>query len=142
MTDLMFEDFKLYYPSEGRRAVKHWVNCTYELYIRLDDGTLLAFDYLDKSIRKVRINKEALTDNDRMSEFGRKLNRLLYAKGLTQNDLSELTGISQSMLSLYITGRVVPSFMKVDKICRALGCSMDSLRWAEELELVVYDEDD
>lgn len=134
MEELMFNEFKMHFPSEWRHAVRYWENCTYELYIQLDDGTIMVFDFIDKTIRKVNSNKGQLSDDDRMCEFGRRLRRIMYAKGLTQNDLSELTGISQTMLSSYITGKVVPSFMKVDRICRTLNCSMDDLRYSKELD--------
>lgn len=131
MKDLIFNEFKACYPSDGIHAIKYWENGPYEIYIRLDDGKILAFDFIDKSIRIARPYKEPLSDDDRVHEFGRRLCRLMYIKGLTQNDLSEITGISQTMISFYVNGRSVPSFDKVDKICRALGCSMDELRYID-----------
>lgn len=128
MTELMFNDFKIYFPSEWCHAVNYWKNCAYELYVQLDDGKTLAFDFIDKTIHVVKPDSKQISDVERINEFGRRLRRLMHAKGLTQNDLSEITGISQATISSYITGRVVPSFIKVDKICRALNCSMDELR--------------
>lgn len=131
MTNLMFEDFKMYYPLEGRRTLKYWENCTYELCVKLDDGEIFIFDYINKTIRRAPVYGEQLTEEECKNEFGRRLQRLLYSKGMTQEDLAEMTGISQKILSQYITGRVCPSFTKVDRICKALGCSMDKLRYMD-----------
>ena len=128
MKDLIFNEFKACYPLYGEHAIKYWENGPYEIYIRLDDGKILAFDFIDRSVNIAKVYKEPLTDEDRMYEFGRRLRRIMYIKGLTQKDLSKSTGISQTMVSFYINGRSIPSFDKLDKICRVLGCSMDELR--------------
>ena len=70
-----------------------------------------------------------MSEEECKNEFGTRLKRLIYYKGFTQEDLSNATGISKTMINGYITGKINPSFYKVDKICKALGCSMDRLRF-------------
>ena len=48
-------------------------------------------------------------------------------KGITQVRLSELTGISQQLLSLYTQGKSLPSAQKVSSIAKAIGCSVNDL---------------
>ena len=131
MTELMFEDFIAYFPSIGTHAIKYWESSTYELSVELDDGTIAIFDYTNKTIRWLS-KDDYTTEQGCKYEFGRRLKRLMFIKGVTQTELADMTGISQTLLSGYITGRVSPSFLKVDKICRALDCSMDELRYITE----------
>lgn len=131
MTELMFEDFIAYFPSIGTHAIKYWESSTYELSVELDDGTIAIFDYTNKTIRWLS-QDDYTTEQKCKYEFGRRLKRLMFIKGVTQMELADMTGISQTLLSGYITGRVSPTFPKVDKICRALDCSMDELRYITE----------
>lgn len=131
MTELMFEDFIEYFPSIGTHAIKYWESSTYELSVELDDGTIAIFDYTNKTIRWLS-KDDYTTEQGCKYEFGRRLKRLMFIKGVTQTELADMTGISQSLLNGYITGRVSPTFPKVDKICRALDCSMDELRYITE----------
>ena len=48
---------------------------------------------------------------------------------MDQKDLSKKTGISETMISRYMNGLSNPGFFVVDKIARALDCSMDDLRY-------------
>ena len=64
-------------------------------------------------------------------EFGRRLIRIIKRKGFTQKELSELTGISERTLTRYICGKSIPSLLHIDKIARALNCSVDEFRFFE-----------
>ena len=131
MDEIMMRDFKMYFPSEGSRVVNYWEYCTYELAVQLDDGSTLIYDFMNKTIRRAPVYGEQLTDEECKNEFGRRLQRLLYSKGMTQEDLAEAIGISRTMMNQYITGRVNPSFSKVDRMCKVLNCSMDKLRYMD-----------
>jgi transcriptional regulator with XRE-family HTH domain len=50
-------------------------------------------------------------------------------KGVTQSDLSFATGIAQPTLSGYINGKHEPGLYAIDKIAKALGCSVDEFRY-------------
>ena len=132
MLDLIIEDFKLYCPTEWSRTINYKQVGPCEIYATLDDGEVIAFDYKDKTIRFLPQDNNHMTEQECRHEFGVRLRRLMYLEGFTQEGLSEATGISQTMLSKYITGDVCPSFTKVDKICKALRCSMDQLRYVDE----------
>lgn len=127
MKDLMFCDFNVHYPYYAKRVVEYWEYCTYELAVKMDDGIVLIYDHINKSIRRAPNYGNELTEQECKNEFGLRLQRILYSKGMTQEDLAEKTGTSRTMINQYITGRVAPSFPKVYKICRAIDCSMDDL---------------
>jgi transcriptional regulator with XRE-family HTH domain len=52
-------------------------------------------------------------------------------QGVSQLELSELTGIPQSTISNYLTGKFLPGFYNMDKIAKALKCSIDEFRYTE-----------
>ena len=54
---------------------------------------------------------------------------MMYIKGITQSELSNCTDIPQYLISDYIRGKRTPSFYNVDKIAKALDCSVDELRY-------------
>ncbi len=51
-----------------------------------------------------------------------------YESGLSMRDLAKATGISNSIVSRIMTGKIVePSFYKIVKICSALNIPLDDL---------------
>jgi len=56
-----------------------------------------------------------------MSKIASLIKQLMNEKGITQTDLSKLTGITQSSISDYITGKYNPKQDKIDLISKALG---------------------
>jgi repressor LexA len=58
-----------------------------------------------------------------MNRISQLINQLLEEKDMTQTELSRLTGITQSSISDYITGKYKPKQDKIDLIARALGVS-------------------
>ena len=101
----------------------------FELTIKLKSGRTVLYDDLTKSIRTLPKDSNNMTDEEIKIEFGKRLQKMMYIRGITQTELSEQTGITQPMLSGYINGRSMPSFVKVDKLARVLRCSVDDLRY-------------
>lgn len=58
------------------------------------------------------------------------------AKGWTQKDLSQLTGLSTSYIGHIETLRVTPSRQAMDELCSALGLSVDYLFPASLMEAI------
>lgn len=123
-----YENFKLYFPFIFKEAVDMQEGCG-EIVVKLRDGTTMLYDDYDRTIRNLPESPDSMNEIQCKLEFGKRLNRKMFSRGLTQAMLSEKTGIPQAQLSSYITGRVSPSFYKADKIAKALGCSMDELRY-------------
>ena len=66
-------------------------------------------------------------------EFGKcLLLELLQKKGMTQSELSEETGITESQISLYISGKRKMSYLSAVKISLALKCHAEDLYVWEE----------
>ena len=59
-------------------------------------------------------------------EIGDRIKQLLRAKKVTQGQVSEMTGITQSVISEIINGKR-PPYQLVDKLANIYGISRDSL---------------
>lgn len=128
ITDIV-ENFKSYFPSVEKHATSYRKLGDFELVVYCDDGDRLIYDDFDKSIRSLPPSDDVMTEEIWRREFGLKLRKLIARKGVTQLELANMVGISQTMLSNYINGRCMPGFYIVDKLARALECSIDDLRY-------------
>ena len=129
MCESMFENLKTYFPTVGNHAVSYKETDDFELTVLCDDGSCVIYDDLDRTIRMLPPKDAAMTEAVWRREFGTRLRKRMTRKGYTQQEFAELIGTSQTMLSNYINGHCVPSFYIVDKIARALDCSIDDLRY-------------
>ena len=100
-----------------------------ELLLVMPDGTEWLYSDLHRNVRQLPKDLHNLSEEECLSEFGRRLYDIMCREGINQMALSEITGIPQPVLSNYMSGRTCPSFYKVDKIARALGCSVDDFRY-------------
>ena len=60
-------------------------------------------------------------------KFGDKLKRLIHIKGITQGQLAYELGISEVVLSRYITGTCSPDSYRIHQIARILDCDVNCL---------------
>jgi DNA-binding Xre family transcriptional regulator len=98
-----------------------------EVVAYLSDGTVVMYDDLEKTIRQLPTDHDQ-TEDDYRREFSFRLSKLLFHRGMTQEELAVKTGISNVSISNYIQRKATPSSYNVHKIANALGCSMDDLR--------------
>lgn len=59
--------------------------------------------------------------------FGRRIKQLREAKGWTQEELAERSGVSAQAVSHYETGRRSPLFSTAVHLAAALGCPVTDL---------------
>lgn len=76
-----------------------------------------------------------------MTTLGMRMKRIRKAQGLTQTDLQDMTGLAQSLLSKYESGRFLPSRENVAAIAAALGVSPGALEYGEDAGPPVVPED-
>lgn len=67
-----------------------------------------------------------------MEDFKDRFNKAVEASGKTRAQISRETGITESMLSYYATGRTVPRRGKLMMICENIGASPGYLLFGEE----------
>lgn len=68
-----------------------------------------------------------MTELEFLELFSKNLKRMMKEDNMTQEDLAEELGLSQSAVSRYITGQSIPSTITLIKISEALCCTLDDL---------------
>lgn len=71
-----------------------------------------------------------------MVEFGERLRQLRKQKNLTQKQLAELVGVTNSIISFYEVGDRMPSPEMIVKLAKAFNVSTDYLLGMEKNETV------
>lgn len=100
-----------------------------DMLITLKDGSKVLYDDFNKTYRRMPTDISNMTEDECKMEFAYRLRSRMERRCITQQALSELTGISQSSISCYVKGTKIPSFYNADKIAKALGCSVDDFRY-------------
>lgn len=129
MREHRFRNLQFYYPHIVEDAEQFFWDSPYEILIRLKNGNMVAYDDLEHTIRRLPKDSRKITEEESRNELGYRLYRMMRVKGVTQKELSEKTGISQSSISHYITGKKTPSFYNIDKIAKALDCPIDEFTY-------------
>ena len=124
MDGYLYENFKLYFPSIEKGCISWKQTDLFELEIHNKDGSIDIYNDMNHSLGP-KINTS--TDAGWRKEFARRLRKKIAMKGITQDNLSKLTGIGQPLLSLYTQGKSLPSAQKVSALAKALGCSVNDL---------------
>lgn len=122
--DDILDNFELYFPEIAKDAVGWHPSGRNTITVRLRNGDSVLFDDIMKTSRHIRKrDDQSLTEDEWRYEFKSRLAQILRHRGISQERLSELTGITQAMISRYITGKSVPSAYTITKIAQALECS-------------------
>jgi DNA-binding Xre family transcriptional regulator len=101
----------------------------FELVAKMNNGVTVLYDDIDHCFRRLPTNSDDMTEEECRAEFGWRLRKIMFRNGITQEQLSERTGIAQSRISNYLRGKNSPTFYVVDRIAKALGCSIDEFRY-------------
>lgn len=131
MANYIFENMQSYYPFLSERMASYKKVGPYELIVKTNDGETILYDDVNHSIRRLPRDSNNMTEQEVSVEFRQRLRRLMTRQGVSQLELSELTGIPQSTISNYLTGKFLPGFYNMDKIAKALKCSIDEFRYTE-----------
>lgn len=96
-------------------------NTKYDYFYNITNNVLIPIPKDDKNLDKDSFRRI----------FGVLLRRALECSGLTQEELSEKTGIPQPNISDYLYGKHFPSFYQIDKMAKAMNCSVEDLRYVK-----------
>ena len=103
----------------------------YEILFEFKDGRKKVYDSMLHSYRGFYPEDYELTDDDWKRSFKIRLYSIMKHRQITQEELAEKVGTSQTMITRYATGRCVPSVVMLAKIARALRCSVDDLLYKD-----------
>lgn len=100
-----------------------------EITVTMKDGRQFVYDFTNDRIYQLRNNKQIrVTDEQSWREnFSRRLRISMKRRGISQDRLSDLTGISKATISKYMNGIASPSSYNLERICRALECSLNEI---------------
>ena len=121
------ELLELRYSSLYANAVEFIRVGPFELIVKTQDGKAWLYDDSEGTVVNLEPDRLNISEESYRLQFGMRLKRLLMTKGISQQDLSNITGISTVMISHYINGKATPSGYNIDKIAMALGCEFTDL---------------
>lgn len=130
MISQIYRNFEMYFPWIAKDVVSSYESGMV-LFVTLSDGSRMAYDEIYNSIRQLPKDSNNLTEEECRREFANRLRSIMITKGFNQQRLSETTGIRQHVLSGYMTGRNMPNFYNLDKIAKALRCSLDDFSYRD-----------
>lgn len=67
-------------------------------------------------------------------EIGKRIKQLAKERGLTQKQIADALGVTQSFISALYTDKKLPSLEMVISLCQCLGVSPNALLWEEEID--------
>lgn len=98
----------------------------WDLLIKYKDGRRILFDRCTGYFKNVSYHDvNQITEEQEKKEFAYMLRTLMKRNWITQEQLANKVDTSQTMISHYLTGRSIPSATMLNKIAKAIGCSMD-----------------
>lgn len=128
--DEMLKLLELYYPFIFNDMVDWYPSGQMEITVRVKNGDKYTFNQIEKSYQRIYSVDGEIEDLEEMEfrrRFAQRLMRKLINVGMTQDQLAEYSGISKVMISKYLTCKATPSYYNVDRIARALRCSVSEL---------------
>jgi DNA-binding Xre family transcriptional regulator len=131
MQDRIKENMKTYFPLITEHTVEFIPDDRTSMVMRLDTGESFLYDDYDKTIRRLPSDSGSMTELEFRREFCFRVRKIMMVKGITQSELSDITGITQPALSNYLSCKTTPGFYAVDKIAKALKCSVDDFRYTK-----------
>ena len=124
--------YETWYPALFEQSVKYVMTGTHTILVDLEDGSKIEYDSRGNTIRDVsriyiRDEGSDLDEETWRREFGHQLRRAIDDVGITQDQLSDMTGISRQMLSRYVRGTSTPSGYILSRLSEVLGCDISKL---------------
>lgn len=124
MNDFTLKRLEKSYPFLYREADDIKELNSEEIVIKTIHNDFYIFNENENTILRAPINEDPEEYIFRR-QFGKGIRRMMSIRGLTQRDLSELTGLSQPQLSGYMNGRNLPSPYVLEKLAKVLKCKVD-----------------
>lgn len=106
-----------------------------EITVTMSDGMMYAFNFIGSCLTPVK-NQQGVDDRyDEIARneeawrrnFSKRLLIKMKRKGISQERLSDLSGISTVTISKYVNGLASPSGYNLERLSRALQCSVSEL---------------
>lgn len=129
MTNDIINMLEMYFPFVAEDAEEYIKVGIFELIIKMKNGRSILYDNIDHTIRNLPKDSSKMTEVEHRKELSFRLRKIMRHRGMTQNELADATGLSRYTVNRYLNGKVTPSFYHIDKIAKALDCSVDDFRY-------------
>lgn len=130
--DDMLKQLSLDFPHIYN-SIDDVVDYRYGLYVLKAEDDLYLYDPCEHGARRLLIRESDVWDHHRcMYEFGINLNHLMRWNDIYAYELSNVTGISERTISLYLNRERLPKFKNLLFLSKALDCRIEDftdLRW-------------
>ena len=128
----IIENFKIWYPNLYDQTVDCMPSGYESIVATLRDGTKIEYCDRDHTFNTVTkfYERDSDTEIDEEAwrkEFGIKLRHAISDRGINQERLSDLTGISKQMLTRYVRGMSTPSAYNLSRLAEILKCDIREL---------------
>ena len=126
---MLFNDFRESYPDLWRRGSSYQLVGYMTILICIPTVGKLTYEYFGDRInwiekwddpREIRRQEEERRMKD-YSYFRFAVNERMERLGLSQGDVSDITGYSRKSINAYLTGRSIPKLSTMINITRDLG---------------------
>lgn len=131
MWAVVFDSLENNYPDIIDEIVDWYPSGYQEITIKDRNGIKKTYNWITGKLRVIYdpSNDCSLSEEEWRKVFSSRLYNRLITLGMSQETLSEITGISRVTLSKYFNGKATPSFYNADKIARALKSSLTELTY-------------
>lgn len=127
MDSLCQEKLERYFPELLDEIIRYEELKYAEVILYLKDGSIFRFDGIENRLKELPSSMGDMSDTEYKIELGLRIRRAMAFNRVNQDELSYRTGIPQSTISKYITGKLLPSTRVIHKISRAIGCGIDDI---------------
>lgn len=127
---LMFEEFMDNYPRMASNAIDWYPSGKSEIIIVMSDRSKVVYNGNTQRFSFIRCTDgeyENLTEEEWRRKFAAKLYEYMTYNCMTQKELAELLNVSQMTISKYLNAIATPTSYNLDRIARALNCSISEL---------------
>ena len=128
--DYLIHNLRCYDPDLYESAIRFEEVGPFELMIYCEDGSKVLYDNFNGDWFKhypsdYDISKRS--EKHIIEDFQWRLKRLMALRCICQEQLAEMSGISQASISNYLSGKSMPDILKLNKLARALDVDMSEL---------------
>lgn len=118
----VFDKFSHMFPRFAEATIGFTNLGLGEFEARMSDGTCVIYDSVENTL--IFPDTNGLSHEDMWTkEFGRRLKKKLYTRGISQTDVADYCDVSQSKVSRWLTGKTLPNIYESRKLEELIGCS-------------------
>ena len=110
-----------------KRITRCWEYGDMDLIIELDNKRLMFYEFATTIFRVIRLfdGLSEPTEEQWKKTFGYNLSEAIWHSKMYQYEVAKASGISEVILSKYLTGKAIPKIHTAERLARTLNCSVD-----------------